>query len=445
MKHNINIVGNNRSFNYIVEYDKGNIVSNNYDIKWYKDDNIIHLHTNEVKYQRNVNDWYHVDDIQNDKDHPEYKYINDHTPSNDVVLTKVRVFLPIHSLSTYVRGVKYMLTLNTWIGQYKIDFGSFLFKPTDAAAIPTGTVRVGNIEYYEFVEFTVIDPYYLIYGTNWDGFRKTVCNEKHYSNSVGSSLHASLHVVNEYDNRYLFNMDYVSGSTSFVVANANDGDYLSVKLKINKNPLGFTFETNINKEYDDLLDYLGETYGIAGVGANSITANDINYQIVLRNSDSIVVGPTFNIGNTLGVPGKISKLVEWSDFPSEDDDDANKLFKLFFKNWNAYTEGWSIVGSLIITKDDYEIMSFVTNSIPVTQDIFALYSCDDCIHINTDIINVENYEIINKNKIIENEIDIPIIKSNEYSNNIEKIILRHNSNKTLKSYKTVKQQVMCNK
>lgn len=445
MKHNINIVGNNRAFKYIVEYNKGDIVSNDYDIKWYKNDNIIHLHTNEIKYQRDVNDWYHVDVIQNDKDHPEYKYTNEHTPSNNVVLTKVRIYLPIHSLSTYVRDVKYMLTLNTWIGRYKIDLGSFLFKPTDAAAIPTGTVSVGNIEYYEFIEFTIIDPYYLIYGANWDDFRKTVCNEKHYSNSVGSSLHASLHIVSEYDDRYLFNMDYVSGSTSFVVANESDGDYLNVKLKINKDPLGFVFETYINKEYNDLLDYLGETYGMVGIGADSINANDINYQLVLRNSDSIIIGPTFNIGNTLGMPGKISKLIKWSDIPGENSDDATKLFKLFFKNWNAYTEGWSIIGSLIITKDDYEVLSFVTNQIPVTQDIFAIYTDIECTYIDPTTINRINYEVVNKNKTIEYELNHPIIKSNEYSSDDEKIILRHNNNRTLKSYKTVMQQVICNK
>ena len=123
MKHNVNIVGNNRTFKYVAEYNKGTTGVNDYDIKWYKEDRTIHLHTEETQYRRNKNDWYSIDFNDNEL------YKTNYIPTNDIILTKVRVYLPIHSVSTYIRGVKYMLTLNTWFGNYKIDLGSYLFRP----------------------------------------------------------------------------------------------------------------------------------------------------------------------------------------------------------------------------------------------------------------------------------------------------------------------------
>ena len=83
--------------------------------------------------------------------------------------------------------------------------------------------------------------------------------------------------------------------------------------------------------------------------------------------------------------------------------------------------------------------------IPVTQDVFAMYSSNSVEHIDTNNINIPNYEVVHKNKIIEFEIDHPILKADLTSSDAEKIIFRHNSQRTLKSYKTVLQQVICNK
>ena len=64
MKNNINIFGNNQSFQYIIEYSKGSVFTDSDDIYWCKDNNTIRLHQGNVELYRNKNEWYSVNQLQ---------------------------------------------------------------------------------------------------------------------------------------------------------------------------------------------------------------------------------------------------------------------------------------------------------------------------------------------------------------------------------------------
>ena len=197
MKNNINIIGNDQLFTYIIEYNSNkNYYTDSSDIKWSKctkTKKCIHLFEGDVKYFRHENNWYESDIL---------KLNNQYIPEDSINTGKIKIYIPNHNVSTYEGGIKYAVTANTWINGYKIDLGSFIFKPTDTIASNIGTLKYGNNEYLEYIEFDIIDPFYLVYSDKWIDFRKNVCKEPLNINSTGSLLCISLYVINNQDNNY---------------------------------------------------------------------------------------------------------------------------------------------------------------------------------------------------------------------------------------------------
>jgi hypothetical protein len=275
MKRYINIKGQNQKFPYIIEYKKGNTISANFKVKWCNDNGIIRLHEDDIQYYRDTNDWYSVDNLTSMTD----KYI----PSDEINLSKVTVYIPTHSISAYAKGIKYVLTVNTWINGLKVDLGSFMFKPNDTYAIPGELIKNGNNEYYSCIDFDIIDPFYLIYSDKWLDFRHNACREPKNINTLCSYLNISLFVVDEYNNRYLINNDWLGGCTNFDISNVFD--YLTLNLVVNNDPIGFKFDLTMNETYDWFLDYLYETYNIR------VSHSDIKFELILKNKDGVIIGP----------------------------------------------------------------------------------------------------------------------------------------------------------
>ena len=410
MKRYININGYNQTFPYIVEYKKGDVIANDCVINWCNDYGVIRLHEKDVKYYRDVNEWYSVDNLKNRST----QYI-----PNDINLSKVTVYIPQHSLSTYMRGVKYAVTVNTWINGKKIDLGSFVFKPTDTYAIPSKLIKDGNNDYCECINFDIIDPFYLTYSDKWIDFRHNVCNEPKNINTSCSFLYVSLYVIDEFENKYMINADNLGGCTSFDIS--NHPDFLSLNLSINNDPFGFKFDLVMNEEYDWFLDYLYETYNI------TTSHNNIKFDLVLKSKDAIIIGPQMtyveNNKNTNRYnPNQVMtyEFIKNIKKPTPDEIENGVLnrtgIKLFFSTWEAFEEGWSAVGSLtIFNDDDEEIFTIVSNELPITQNVFSKFVNDGLekiIDIND--MNITKYNVVNK---IENKI-VQIDRPNDSKSNI---------------------------
>lgn len=393
MRNKINILGNDQVFAYIVEYSKNtvNSVIHTDTVSYSIDNDVIHLFEDDVKYYRNKNDWYSIDMLSD--------FTTAYLPKN-INHTKLRVYLPNHSVSTYKRGVKYAVSLNTWIADKKIDLGSYIFRPTDTIA-SEGIVKDGNNEYHEYIEFDIIDPFYIIYSDDWQDFRAKICNEVKNFNGTCSSLNVTLYVIDEYDNRYLINKDYSGGTTSFTISQSND--YLAFNLSLSLDPLGLECTVTTNEVYNWFLTYLYETYNL------DVSHNNLKFQIVIKNKDEIIVGPEISY-NPFESYGKITQYISIQQLFN------NQLFKTFFESWEAFEEGWSFVGSLVVKiNNDDELFSVVSNELNITQEVFSIFTADGAEKIiDIEDMQINTYNVVNK---IENKI-VQLERPNESKSNI---------------------------
>lgn len=393
MKNTINILGNNQIFTYLIEYNRENRFMTA-DINYWKDDNNVYVVNDDTLCYRRKNDWLIDMDSKS--------VFNEYIPKSNKIST-LKIYVPAHNLSTYTKGVKYVCTVNTWIHGIRIDLGSFLFGPNDTVANQFGTVRRGNNEYFEYFEFDILDPFDIVYSDKWLDFRKNVCKEPEQLNNTGSQIYVSLYAVEYIENRYMIHKDYVGGSTCFNMSNDTDFMKLNMYVDDKNDHVGLRFNITTNSEYDWFLSYLLETYNI------NTSHNNIKYEIVIKNKDSIIIGPLISYNGTESF-GNISQIVKYEQLMS------SISFREFFSTWEIFEEGWCFSSSLMIYNDEGdEIFNIVSNEIPITQEVYSRFvnGCSEKI-IDLKDMNVINYNIINK---IENKI-VQIDRPNESKENI---------------------------
>lgn len=384
MRNNINILYNNQVFKYLIEYTQGNTITDNYDVKWQLNDNIntVYLFENNIDIYRKKNDWYKITNNN---------FNSNHIPEN-VNLSKIRIYIPMHSVNTYLKNIRYAINITTYINGKKIDLGSMIFKPNDTVANENGPIKDGNNEYNEYIEFDIIDPFSLMYSDDWIDFRHYVCEEPLMLNNAGSLLSVSMYIVEDYNNKYNIKNNCIGGATAFSIC--DESGILSLNIKKSLDPLGIVFTININKEYNWLLTYLKETYNLS-----NISHNNINFELAIKNKDTIIPGPKIKYLDVEEVYGKITKYVSWQFIT------GNEGFKTFFNSWDSFEEGWNIVGSLNIYNEyDEEIITFISNELPITQELFSFFvNGGSSKIINTDDMNVIKYNVVNKieNKIVQ--------------------------------------------
>lgn len=413
MRNNINITNGTHEFKYVIEYYKGS-----YDdigtlfgnVGWKlcdTEENTIHLSGVNVEYYRHKNDWYEYSGWENNTYMPE-----------SVIHSKVRIYIPNYCLSTYKRGVKYMLTTNTWVNGKKIDLGSYLFKPTDTFAVESGMLKYGDNEYSEAIDFYIIDPYYLTYSDDWADFRQNVCGERPNTNDTGSVLHVSLYPVIEHDNIYSIDHEYTGGLTSFNIS--DEADFLSVNLVHEKSVL--KLNTYMNPVYSDLFEYLLETYDIDCIKDNI----NVNYELVIKDENGVMIGPAFEFTDD-------DVIISRSDF--------NTNFNSFFSTWDSYKEGWSFVASLNVKDGEYEMFSIVSNELPITQELFSRFVFDGSEEINLDEMNIQEVKVINK---IENTIVKMDRPADPKSNLIHPVFFRVKDSELLTLHPNVTENICIN-
>lgn len=381
MRNNINISYNDQVFKYLIEYTQGNTFTDSHDIKWQSNGSIdtVYLFENDINVYRKKNDWYKITNNN---------FNSNYIPEN-VKLSTIRIYVPMHSVNTYLKNIRYAINITTYINGKKIDLGSMIFKPNDTVANENGPIKDGNNEYNEYVEFDIIDPFSLMYSDDWIDFRHYVCEEPLLLNNAGSLLSVSMYIVEDYNNKYIIKNNCIGGATAFSIC--DESGVLSLDIKKSLDPLGFVFTININKEYNWLLTYLEETYNLS-----NISHNNIKFELVIKNKDTIIPGPKI-LYNAEEEYGKITQNVSWEFIK------INEGFKTFFNSWNSFEEGWNIVGSLNIYNEyDEEIITCISNELPITQELFSFFVNDGSRKIiSTDDMNVITYNVVNK---IENTI-----------------------------------------
>lgn len=428
MRNCININVNNIPFKYLLDYTKSNtntIIDSN-SIKFYKTNSDIKLLMPDIEYYRDNNDWYSINNLVASR--------STFIPEN-IKLTNIKIYIPNYSVSTYIKNIKYAVSLHTWISGIKIDFGTYIFSPTDTYAIPNGCIKDGNNEYYECIDFDIIDPFYLIYSDEWDEFRKKECLEFRDTNNNVSTIIASLYVVEEYDNSYIVKTDIIGGYTTFSISD-DTSDHLELKLSLSHEPLGFKFDILMNEVYNNFLNYLSETYGL--------DSPSIYLELVIKDKENIIIDDLtkFLLSINTSEFGKLTQQLLWNSNSTNLIIPDNSLIKSFFNDWNNYSEGWSFAGSITIYKDDIEVLSFVSNEIPITQEVFSIFTrggSEKIIDIND--MNITTYNIINK---IENKITT-IERPNESKSNIlQPVFFRAKDTEVLTLHPAVTENISIN-
>ena len=391
-------------FKYMIEYLNGSDMTDGQDIKWLKDNKIIYLLEGDTKYYKSGNEWYNTD----------FNIMYDNYIPDEVDSSTIRLYFPRHSVDTYAKNIKYAITAHTWINGHKINLGSSIFSRLDTLA-NANIISNGNDQYYEYLDMDIIDPYDIMYSDKWLDFRHKLCNEPLEINNTGALLNVSLYIVEEYDNHYNLKDDWIGGYTVFNICNETT-EFMQLSLSHSISPLGWEFKLTFNQEYDWLLTYLNETYGI------KVAQSDIRYELVLKSKDTVIPGPIVQYDMQ-------TQLISYSDiinFPNPNiyDNINRKGFAEVFKSWNNFEEGWFVVSSLSVVQNGEEIISIVSNPIPLTQEIFKYFitGTEKLIDIkNPKEMTIIDYHVANKieNKIIQ--VDRP---DNSKSNIIQPVFFK---------------------
>lgn len=396
---NINIKNKTHTFIYMVDYCQDNNSDYNnisHPLRIMKKNNSdIYLIGEQCNATRMINQWEYGGFDEN--------MSSEYIPST-YKLSNVKLYFPIFSVDTYTQ-TEYAFDIYTYIRGNKIILGTYLISRKDVLATPI--IKKWEQTYCEYMEFSIADPYYILYSDDWKDFRVKLCEEMYFSNNNESytlnnecpTIYCSLHPVNKDDRGiYITINEYTGGYNSINVKDLYD-------LRLNIEPIldedvvkikGFV---KYNFIYKNIYDYINETYNIQSIP--SITCD-----LVVSDDDDIYLGP-------------INKVVN-NDEVEFTKSDVN------FDNWYGFHEGMSIICTLNIKNEDIDIF-IRSNKIPLSQDLFKYFIKNESIEsVNIDKINeIKNnmYNLNIVNKIVNNIVQMSSVEDVK-SNIIQPVFFR---------------------
>ena len=156
---NINILGNDHVYNYIVEYKKDPQEYIEREFNYIQNYDTISFWNGSAGLVKNHNRWEEAQGVLS----------NEYIPT---IYKKsiINLYFPDFSVDTYERGVKYALSINVWIGGKCVVLGSVILDRYDALACDK-IKNFSDTNYYEKIALDIIDPYDLLYSDNWKDFR----------------------------------------------------------------------------------------------------------------------------------------------------------------------------------------------------------------------------------------------------------------------------------
>lgn len=388
---NINIIDSiqDLTYSYIIEYEKTENIGSN-KIPYILGESINKdTHIDDVifcepytKYINHYNDWISIQNNNGIKDYLPDTYRR----------SKIRLYFPNFSADIYNTGLKYALTVNTWIKGKCIILASIIISRVDVLACNTVKTFL-NQKYYEMFEIDIIDPIDILYHNDWKEFRENISNS---SKSGDSVLYISLHPIIEGENGYIKANNLTGGQNSIQLIK-NPKEFLSLNIKSNTNNcLGedepaIIFEPKFNSLYDDFISYLEQNYNLQDI--------KFQYGLAIGNEENLYANLSSEITEEIGYKFKKSDIYKSSKN---------------FTSWDGYQEGMFIIGSLNIYDENNEKLLYIlSNKLPFTPDLFKYFVNSEDFKIfdktinNIDLNNLDmeqyNINVVNKieNKIIQ--------------------------------------------
>lgn len=368
---NINILNKEHTFKYVLEYKENEVETSST------------IPTSDWKWNNNV--W---EPSLSNEDFSSY------IPSN-IKLSNVTLYFPDYSVDTYENGLKYALTINTWINDKYIELGSFIISRNDCEA--SDTIRTFyNQKYYEKYTVTIINPKNIVYDDDWKEWREKVCGvdvSGYELNNTGSIINFSLHPVISSGDIYTKVETYDGGQNAI---NLSKFDSLSYNIKFNDN-LEFEGNVSYNEAYSKNLsgfeEYLKETYNITD-------AVELIYEFYIQDKEDLFFREV--------IPNNDINIV----LLRRDID--------IFTNWVDFKPGLVLNGTLNILVEGEVVLTIMSNSINLTQEIFKFLIQDGSTIDNVKLSDIimDIYNINTVNKIQQNIIQVD--RPNDYKSNIVK-------------------------
>jgi len=379
---NINILNKEHTFKYVLEYKENEVETSGT------------IPTSKWKWNNNV--W---ESSSSNED-----FSSSDVPPN-IKLANVTLYFPDYSVDTYENGLKYALTINTWINDKYIELGSFIISRNDCEAADT-IKTFYNQKYYEKYTVTIINPKSIVYDDDWKGWREKVCGvdvSGYELNNTGSIINFSLHPVINSGDIYTKFEKYDGGQNAI---NLSKFDSLTYNIKFNDN---LEFEGNVSyneaygESFEGFKEYLKETYNIT---------DDVEliYEFYIQDKEDLFFRKEVS-------KNYISIKLQRGDITYEDE---NKIQRPLFTNWVDFKPGLVLNGTLNVLVGGEVVLTIMSNSINLTQEIFKFLIQDGSTidHVNLSNVIMNTYNINTVNKIQQNIIQVD--RPSDYKSNIVK-------------------------
>lgn len=405
MYTNINILDNINSYKYIIEYKEKNVNDISHTLKFKRiNKGGIEVLAEDTNISREGNIWKNIDES-------EYSELESITPKSYREST-LRLYIPNFSANIYNISTKYVLDACIWLHGHKIVLGSYLCNVLDCLAC--APKHLMGDDYCNYLEFDLINPYSLIYDSEWAQFRDMLLGGAQHRNSNGAVLYFSLYPVQSVGGNYIIADRMTGGQNSINITESVDS-YLNIKLTHNLNePLdneGFKFICSLhyNEHYNSFNEYFESTYGIKDAS--------FEYELVIKDLENIYIQKSINptISNEHICEFNISKIKH--DLNSKKIEGGEPIRIL--TDWGSFNNGLVAECYLsIFDKGGNEILYIKSNTVPITQELYS-YLLNDSELKNIDLNNqnlkdmeLYNIQVVNKNinKVIK--INNPINSKN---------------------------------
>lgn len=371
---NINITSNEKTFAYVIDYVR-DISSFEKEFNYISKDKRIDFKSDLC---RTGNEWW-----------------TDIRDYNKSLISKafgtIRLYFPQYSIETYQGYMKYALDIYMFISDTKVNLGSYLINRFDALAAPS-IIKFQGQEYYECIDLEIPDPYEILYGDAFEEFRKSIKGED--DNYDGTSLHISLHPVTFESGLCIIDSNYNGGQNSIMISRELS-DYLNYTIKFDKENNNIIGKVSYNDCYDNLQEYLRETYALNG-------EVQVSYMLAMDKISPSVLESTTNLDS------HIFELSELKNNFSCIIPLGNRYKRVdFFDNWELWEEGINIMSTAVIYVNEEEKLILKSNTIPLTQELYGKVKANTSIKINLEEMNVNKINIINSVNVESTKYNVP--------------------------------------
>lgn len=347
-----------------------------------------------------------------------------YNPAARIQSRKVIFNLPWFRIDNYI-NTNYVIKFTMWISGVEVLLGSYLITPNLYKAAPYKVYKEGR--YSESVEFYIVDPWSLLYDDEWKSWRTEVCGEISDINNTGTPLDINIIPVTDIGGYYDITPGSGIGAANILVSDKSD--YLQLNIRFEDSTSDIVMNIDYNKSYDNILEYLKETYLIniteedAKIGYDlMITDNKEEIGVIEYEQNNKYLKDIESWGAYLDtLIGEERTKMEESGFLGSRWMESVSFDKseLGIPDWSEYKDGLFLYGYAEILDGDDVVFSITSLPIPLTPDIYKYLIITDLdsqpINLNK-IGKMLNYVIYAVNKINKNVIQVDNAK--EYKSHI---------------------------